>query len=52
MGMALPLLLLVIWLYLAWRSFQRGDLAMAGLFLVIGIALTVYRLRLAAKRGT
>jgi hypothetical protein len=38
-------LLLVFWLFLSYRSFARGDMAMAGLFLLIGIALTIYRLR-------
>jgi uncharacterized membrane protein YoaT (DUF817 family) len=38
-------LLLVFWLFLAYRSFERGDMAMAVLFLLIGIALTIYRLR-------
>ena len=39
------LLLLVFWLFLAYRSYARGDMAMAGLFALIGIALTAYRLR-------
>lgn len=42
---AIIVLLLVFWLFLAYRSFGRGDMAMAGLFLLIGIALTIYRLR-------
>jgi hypothetical protein len=39
------LLLLGFWLFLAYRSFAQGDMGMAGLFLLIGIALTIYRLR-------
>ncbi len=39
----LVLILLVFWLFLAYRAFQRGDMAMAGVFLAVGIALTVYR---------
>ena len=30
---------------LAYRQFQRGDLLLAGVFLAVGIVLTVYRLR-------
>ncbi len=52
MGVALSLILLVFWLVLAFRSFQRGDLTMAGLFLAIGIALTIYRLRLVSRQKT
>jgi hypothetical protein len=37
--------LLAFWLVLAARAFQRGDMGMAALFVVVGIALTVYRLR-------
>jgi len=37
-------LLLCFWLFFAWRAFQAGDMAMAGLYLLIGIALTAYRI--------
>jgi len=37
-------LLFLVWLLLAYRAYQRGDMAMAALFLVIGVALAVYRL--------
>ena len=39
------LMLLVFWLALAYRSYQRGDMLFATLFLTVGIVLTVYRLR-------
>jgi hypothetical protein len=39
------LVLLVFWLALAYRSYQRGDMMFAGVFLLVGIVLTVYRLR-------
>jgi hypothetical protein len=45
MPIALTLALLVFWLALAYRSFQRGDMLFAGVFLLVGIALSVYRLR-------
>ena len=38
-------LLAVFWGFLAYRSYDRGDASMAGLYLLIGIALTIYRLR-------
>ncbi len=45
MRMVIVVLLLVFWLFFAYRAFARGDTAMAGLFLLIGLALTIYRLR-------
>ena len=45
MPVALTLVLLVFWLAMAYRSFQRGDLLLAGVFLAVGVVLTVYRLR-------
>jgi hypothetical protein len=29
----------------AFIQFQRGDMVLAGLFVLVGIALTIYRLR-------
>ena len=45
MGKSLVLLLLVFWVFLAYRALQRGDATMAALYVIIGIALTAYRLR-------
>jgi hypothetical protein len=45
MPVVLTVALLVFWLVMAYRQFQRGDMLLAGIFLVVGIALTVYRLR-------
>jgi len=42
--MAVPILLLFFWIYMAYRAFSHGNLAGAGIYLVIGIALTVWRL--------
>jgi hypothetical protein len=42
---AVSLVLLFVWLALAYRSYERGDMLFAGVFLLVGIVLTVYRLR-------
>jgi hypothetical protein len=52
MGFVVVFLLLVFWLVLAWRQFQRGDMTMAAVFLALGIALTVYRLRALTRPGS
>lgn len=51
MPIAVTLALLVFWLVLAYRQFQRGDMVMAGIFLFVGIALTIYRIRQAQSRS-
>lgn len=48
MPVAIVLVLLLFWAVMAFRAFQRGDLLLAGVFLAVGIALTVYRLRRAS----
>lgn len=45
MGKPLVFLLLVFWIFLAYRALQRGDTDMAILFGVVGISLTAYRLQ-------
>lgn len=37
--------LAIFWLALAYREFQVGDMLLAGVFLLVGVALTAYRLR-------
>ena len=37
--------LLVFWIVVAYREYQRGDMMLAVVFLVAGIALTAYRLK-------
>jgi hypothetical protein len=49
MPLALTFALSVFWIFLAYRAFTRGDMAMAGMYLLIGIALTVYRYTVAQK---
>jgi hypothetical protein len=51
MPIALTLVLLVFWLALAYRSFQRGDMLLAGVFLLVGVVLSVYRLRGVTRSG-
>jgi hypothetical protein len=51
MPIAITLVLLVFWLALAYRSFQRGDMLLAGVFLLVGIVLSVYRLRRPTRSG-
>jgi hypothetical protein len=45
MPAAVSLVLLLVWLGLAYRSYQRGDLLFAGIFLLVGIVITIHRLR-------
>jgi hypothetical protein len=51
MPIAVTLALLLFWLVLAYRQFQRGDLLLAVIFLFVGVGLTVYRIRQAQSRG-
>jgi hypothetical protein len=44
MRTAVIVALCIFWLALAFRAFQRGDMLMAGVFLLVGILLTAYRL--------
>lgn len=41
----LVLLLLVFWVFLAYRAMQTGDSTRAIIYVAIGIALTAYRLK-------
>ena len=45
MRLVVVVLLLCVWLFLAYREYQAGDMRMAGLFLLVGIVLTTWRLR-------
>jgi len=51
MPIALTLGLLVFWLVIAYRQYQRGDMVLAGVFLFVGIALTIWRIRQAQSRS-
>ena len=45
--MSLPVtsVMLIFWLFMAYRAFQRGDIPMAAVFTLVGVVLTVYRLK-------
>ena len=45
----LTLVLLVFWCALAYRRYQQGDMLLAGVFVLVGVALTVARLRRPTK---
>lgn len=45
MRMVFVLLLLLFWLFLAARAWQRGDVSLAIVLALIGVALTAWRLR-------
>ncbi len=54
MPVVLAAVLLVLWIAMAYREFQRGNLMLAGVFLLVGIGLAVFRLRVrraASPRG-
>jgi hypothetical protein len=51
MSLVVTLALLVLWLVLAWRQYQRGDLVLAGIFAAVGVVLAIYRYRAAMKRA-
>ena len=51
MPIVVTLLLLLFWLVIAYRQYQRGDTVLAAIFLVVGVVLTVYRIRQAQSRA-
>ena len=51
MPIAVTLALLLFWVVIAYRQYQRGDVVLAAIFLFVGIALTIYRIRQAQSRG-
>ncbi|HEV2443001.1 MAG TPA: hypothetical protein VGT07_10800 [Steroidobacteraceae bacterium] len=51
MPVAVTFVLFLFWIVLAYREFQRGDMLLAGVFLLVGVVLTIYRYRTAAKRA-
>jgi uncharacterized membrane protein YqjE len=51
MPIAVTLALLVFWVVIAYRQYERGDMVLAGVFLFVGIALTVWRIRQAQSRS-
>jgi uncharacterized membrane protein YqjE len=51
MPIAVTLALLLFWVVIAYRQYQRGDVVLAAVFLVVGVVLTVYRIRQAQSRA-
>jgi hypothetical protein len=45
MGKPMVLLLLLFWIFLAYRAAMRGDVTMAAVFVIVGISISLYRLR-------
>lgn len=45
MRIVIVVLLLCVWVYLAYGALQRGQTGLAVIFLAVGILLTVWRLR-------
>jgi hypothetical protein len=45
MPVAITAVLFVFWMALAYREYQRGDLLLAGVFALVGVVLSIYRLR-------
>ena len=45
MNKGVALVLLIFWIFLANRAFQRGDTGAAAVYALVGVTLTVYRLR-------
>jgi hypothetical protein len=46
MPIAISALLLCLWMAVAWRLYQRGELLLACVCAAVGILLALYRLRL------
>jgi len=46
MPIAISVLLLCLWMAVAWRAYQHGQLLLAGVCAVAGILLSFYRLKL------
>ena len=46
MPFAISAILFVFWMAIAYREYERGELLLAGVFALVGVVLTVYRIRL------
>jgi hypothetical protein len=49
MPIAVTAVLFIFWIFMAYRAFERGDLVMAGVLVLVGIVLTAYRYSAAQK---
>ena len=52
MPIAITAVLFILWMAIAWRQYERGDLLLAGVCALVGVLLSVYRLKLwQARQG-
>ncbi len=52
MPIVVSALLFVLWMAVAYREYQRGDLLLAGICALVGILLSLYRLKVwQARQG-
>jgi hypothetical protein len=49
MPIAVTAVLFIFWMAMAYRSFERGDMMLTVVFLLVGVVLTAYRYRLGKK---
>ena len=45
MPVAITAVLFFLWMAIAYRQYQRGDLLLAGVCVLVGVLLSVYRLK-------
>lgn len=45
MPIAITAVLFLLWMAIAYRQYQRGDLLLAGVCVLVGVLLSVYRLK-------
>ena len=46
MPFAITAVLFLLWMAIAYRQYQRGELVLAGVCVLIGVLLSVFRLKL------
>ena len=49
MPIAVTAVLFVFWIVMAYRAFERGDMLLAGVFALVGIVMSAYRVSAAKK---
>jgi hypothetical protein len=53
MPIVVSALLFILWMAVAYREYQRGDLLLAGICALVGILLSLYRLKVwQTRQGT
>ena len=46
MPIVISAVLFVLWMAIAWRQYERGNLLLAGVCALVGVLLSLYRLKL------